>query len=244
MDFVKKPTVKFNDIGVTLYSLLPNPPQQHSNILQRIKIYKGDITLIRVDAIVNPANAFVVNGTGLTGLIFQKSCADSSSPLKSACINASGRENKTMTKSYTSLNNNTTESDYKETLTLNPGAVGRGCYITPAFRLPSKYIIHVAGPNNGAGGSEIEKKFKKELLEKSYTSCLIAANEHSDIYTIAFCSISTGIFAYPIGEASKIAMQTVYDFLKTNNKLTCLFCLYDDKDYGNYKGAITDIKLE
>jgi O-acetyl-ADP-ribose deacetylase (regulator of RNase III) len=216
-----------------------------------MKIYKGDAIKIRADAIINPANACFINGSGLTGTIFGNSCADlKKKPLSEACWEASdikntGSDNVTVYKIYDKIHGKehsvTTNEDtirYQEALSLYRGAVGRGCYITPAFRLPSKYIIHVAGPDTRI---TIQSLFKEELLKQTYLQCLTAANSHPDIYTVVFCSISTGIFEYPIKEASKTAMSVVREFLKENAKLICLFCVFDDNALSAYNESAKSI---
>ena len=242
---------KFDEIGATIASLSTDRNKQSDGVLQRMKIYKGDATKIRADAIVNPANARFINGGGLTGTIFKNSCADSERmPLSKACwkssdIKNTGSDDILVLKTYDKINGEkhdvTTNGDttyYRETLSLGRGAVGYSCYITPAFRLPSKYIIHVAGPDTRI---PMQSLFKEELLKQTYLQCLTTANEHPDIYTVVFCSISTGIFRYPIIEASKIAISVVRNFLKENAKLRCLFCVFSDNDLDVYNESARSI---
>jgi O-acetyl-ADP-ribose deacetylase (regulator of RNase III) len=72
--------------------------------------------------------------------------------------------------------------------------------ITPGFRLPSKWVIHTVGPV-WSGGSDNEPT----LLASCYRESLRLAREHQ-IRTIAFPSISTGVFGYPFEQATQIAI--------------------------------------
>jgi len=100
--------------------------------------------------------------------------------------------------------------------------------ITPAFNLPNKYVIHTLGPVYG-----IDKPEEK-LLEQCYISCLKLANDNS-ISSVAFPSISTGIFGYPIEEASITAINTVMKNLDKFNVRIVRFVLFSEKDYKVYE---------
>ncbi len=80
--------------------------------------------------------------------------------------------------------------------------------ITTGGKLPATYVIHAVGPvyRNGNSG-------EPELLKSAYQSCLKLADEHS-IKSLAFPSISTGAYGYPIKEAATIALTTTLDYLK------------------------------
>lgn len=77
--------------------------------------------------------------------------------------------------------------------------------ITPGFRLPAHFVIHAVGPVwRGGGGGEAE------LLASAYRSSMRLAAEHG-ISSIAFPAISTGIYGYPLEDATPIAVSTVHD---------------------------------
>ena len=80
--------------------------------------------------------------------------------------------------------------------------------ITKAYKLPCEYVIHTVGPV-WHGGSENEK----ELLAKCYSASMQLAMNYG-IRTIAFPSISTGVYSFPVGLAAKIAVKTVGEFLR------------------------------
>ena len=75
--------------------------------------------------------------------------------------------------------------------------------ITPGFRLPARYVIHAVGPIWRGGGAD-----EAELLASAYRSALRLAQEHG-LASIAFPAISTGIYGYPIEEATRVAVRTV-----------------------------------
>jgi O-acetyl-ADP-ribose deacetylase len=81
--------------------------------------------------------------------------------------------------------------------------------ITRGYRLPAAHVIHTVGPV-WAGGHRGEP----ELLRRCYANALHLAGEH-DVRSIAFPSISTGAYGYPIEQAAAIAVQTVQDALSS-----------------------------
>lgn len=93
-----------------------------------------------------------------------------------------------------------------ECRTLNGCETGQA-KLTRGYKLPAKYVIHTPGPI-WKGGDDGEK----ELLASSYRSCLELAVEHG-CKTVAFPSISTGVYRFPLELAAPIAVKTVRDFL-------------------------------
>jgi O-acetyl-ADP-ribose deacetylase (regulator of RNase III) len=85
--------------------------------------------------------------------------------------------------------------------------------ITPGFKLPARYVIHTVGPI-WRGGNQGEDA----LLASCYGSCLQIAAERK-FKSIAFPSISTGAYRFPLNQAALIAMQTITTFLETNETL-------------------------
>lgn len=82
--------------------------------------------------------------------------------------------------------------------------------ITGAYRLPCQYVIHTPGPVWCGGGRQ-----ERELLASCYRSCLTIAVEKG-IRRIAFPSISTGIYRFPLEEAAAIAVGTAKAFVEDN----------------------------
>jgi len=79
--------------------------------------------------------------------------------------------------------------------------------ITKGYNLPARFVIHTVAPVYGK-----ENDLEDRILRNCYWSCLEVAKDNK-IRTIAFPSIATGIFGYPIEEASHIAAKTIKDFL-------------------------------
>ena len=80
--------------------------------------------------------------------------------------------------------------------------------ITGGYNLPAKYVIHTPGPVwRGAGSGE------DGLLASCYTNCLILADEKR-CKTVAFPSISTGVYRFPLKRAAGIAVNKILSFIK------------------------------
>ncbi len=94
----------------------------------------------------------------------------------------------------------------KECAQLNGCETGKA-KITKAYHLPCEYVIHTPGPR-WTGGNNHER----ELLASCYHSCLELALNNG-IRTIAFPSISTGIYGFPLQDAAEIAVRTVKKFV-------------------------------
>lgn len=105
--------------------------------------------------------------------------------------------------------------------------------ITTAGNMPSKYVIHTVGPIY-KDGSENEDK----LLYNAYYNSLKLAKEYK-LKTIAFPSISTGAYKYPIKEASQIALKAAKDFIDKEGSIEEIyFVLFSEKDYNIYKNMM------
>ena len=106
--------------------------------------------------------------------------------------------------------------------------------ITPAYNLPSKYVIHTVGPI--VSGDLTEKDC--ELLKSCYLSCLKKAEEN-DVQSIAFCCISTGVFGFPQKEAAQIAVSTVKEYKKeTSSDIKVIFNVFKDDDLYIYRSLL------
>ncbi len=103
--------------------------------------------------------------------------------------------------------------------------------VTKGYNLPAKYIFHTVGPvTNGAPTKE-----NVDDLSHCYLSCLKQADEMG-LKNIVFCSIATGVYAFPIESASLLALQTTMLYLKTTkSRLRVVFDLYSDKDFETYQ---------
>ncbi|MDE7162340.1 MAG: macro domain-containing protein [Anaeroplasmataceae bacterium] len=108
-------------------------------------------------------------------------------------------------------------------------------FITSAYNLPSKYVIHTVGPI--VGKSLIEQN--KKDLEECYLSCLRRA-ESKKLSRIAFCCISTGEFHFPNEAAAIIAVQTVLKYKQTtNSNIKVIFNVFKEEDHDIYKRLLS-----
>ena len=107
--------------------------------------------------------------------------------------------------------------------------------LTRGYRLPAKYVIHTVGPvwRGGTGDEPF-------LLGSCYRRSLVLATEHG-IRTLAFASISTGVYGYPIELAAKIAIDTVRSFLAHAAPIEeVLFCCFTANDLRVYQRALDE----
>ncbi len=106
--------------------------------------------------------------------------------------------------------------------------------ITKGYCLPARYIIHTVGPV-WHGGS----KGEPELLASCYHNSLqLAASKN--LHSIAFPSISTGVYGYPIALAARIAVETVSSSLVGDSKISeVIFCCFSDSDLAFYQRLIS-----
>lgn len=108
--------------------------------------------------------------------------------------------------------------------------------ITPGFNLPARFVIHTVGPI-WYGGEQGEP----ELLASCYRESLKLAVEYN-LKTIAFPSISTGAFGYPLNDASRIAIREIVEFLRADSYLmrATLVC-FSYRDYEIYCQSYAEI---
>jgi len=160
-----------------------------------IKIIKGDITKVKVDAIVNATNKTLLGGGGVDGAIHRAAGPE----LLEECKKLGGCE--------------TGEAK-----------------ITRGYNLPAKYVIHTVGPI-WQGGEYNEE----ENLASCYKNSLKLAVENN-IKSIAFPSISTGAYGFPIEKAAPIALREVKNFLEKNRAIEqVIFVLFSETDFQIYQ---------
>ncbi len=108
--------------------------------------------------------------------------------------------------------------------------------ITSGGRLKARHVIHAVGPVYRGGGHG-----EAELLAGAYKRSLELATENG-LKSIAFPSISTGAYGYPVEEASRIALGTVMDFLKKHAGIELVrFVLFSEKDFNAYRTALEEL---
>lgn len=111
--------------------------------------------------------------------------------------------------------------------------------ITSGGNLKARYVIHTVGPI-WRGGNRGESR----LLAEAYLNSLRLAVS-TGLKSISFPSISTGAYGYPIEKASRIAVKTVKEFLKKEDKLDkVIFVLFSQHDLETYKEAVRDTLLK
>ena len=177
-----------------------------SSINSHLILWRGDITTLKIDAIVNAANS------ALRGCFVPcHSCVDniihsvSGIQLRLDC-------DKLMT-----------EQGYEE-----PTGKAK---ITPAYNLPCRYVLHTVGP---IVAGVLTKEHRRQLAD-CYRSCLELADKYN-LKSIAFCCISTGEFHFPQKEAAKIAVETVLECLEENIQIErVVFNVFKQEDYNIYK---------
>ena len=175
----------------------------------QLYIWQGDITRLKVDAIVNAANSQMCG-------CFQ--------PLHS-CI-----DNIIHSKSGIQLRLKCADIMRKQGHEEPTGQAK----ITPAYNLPCEYVIHTVGP---IVQGPLTKKHE-ELLSSCYKSCLDIAAENG-VKSIAFCCISTGVFMFPNQRAAEIAVETVKDWLSgTGSEMKVVFNVFKDMDLDIYSSLL------
>lgn len=172
----------------------------------RLALWRGDITTLKIDAIVNAANS------ALRGCFVPcHSCVDN------IIHSVSGIQLRL-----------TCDKIMKEQGHDEP--TGRA-KITPAYNLPCRFVLHTVGPIVPG----ILTKTHCRQLADCYRSCLELAAD-TGLKSIAFCCISTGEFHFPQKKAAEIAVQTVTRFLQENKKIEkVVFNVFKQEDYDIYQ---------
>lgn len=172
-----------------------------------ICLWKGDITTLKIGAIVNAANS-----QGLGCFIPCHKCIDN------AIHSASGVQLRLECK--------------KKMMKIKELRTGEA-FLTDAYNLPSKHVIHTVGPII----YDVVSENKIHELKKCYISSLNLAKDNG-IREIAFCAISTGEYNFPKIVASNIAINTVKKYIEIDenaryfNKI--IFNVFSDEDYNIY----------
>jgi O-acetyl-ADP-ribose deacetylase (regulator of RNase III) len=180
-----KGIVELRDLP-TLNEMFPNKDNRYGD---KITLWQGDITRLKVDAIVNAANNQM-----LGCFIPCHGCIDN------AIHSAAGIQ----------LRLECDELMNKQVFVEPTGRTK----ITGAYNLPCKHVIHTVGPI--IDGPLTDEDCSK--LESCYKSCLQVAIKNNK-RSIAFCCISTGEFRFPKDKAAEIAIKTICDFLDVKSEM-------------------------
>ena len=174
-----------------------------------IHLWQGDITRLKIDAIVNAANSQML------GCFYPlHRCIDN------AIHSAAGVQLR--------------EECHQLMLRQGHEEPTGQAKITKAYNLPCKYVIHTVGPIIPNG---IPTKTQMEQLASCYRSIMACADENG-LESVAFCCISTGEFRFPNQLAAEIAIKTVSDYLNGNPNCSVkhiVFNVFKDKDLLIYK---------
>ncbi|MBN3032820.1 MAG: O-acetyl-ADP-ribose deacetylase [Candidatus Saganbacteria bacterium] len=175
---------------------------------RELVLLEGDITEQKVDAIVNAANSSLMGGGGVDGAIHR----------------AGGPKILEECKAYVAKH----------------GRLPTGqAMITTGGDLPARHVIHTVGPvyreRQGVAGRSRDEQGK--LLSSCYLESLKLAAEKG-LRTVAFPSISTGAYRYPLNEAAPIAVKAVKDFLAQVSSVgEVRFVLFNKETYEAYVNA-------
>ncbi|MEU9265766.1 macro domain-containing protein [Streptomyces sp. NPDC048251] len=174
-------------------------------------LWRGDITTLAADAVVNAANS------ALLGCFHPlHACIDN------AVHHAAGPR---------------LRDDCQTVVTLQGVSEPTGgAKITRGYHLPARHVLHTVGPivdgRPRAGDAR--------ALASSYRACLNLAAEVGTIRTVALCAVSTGVFGYPKDEAALVALRTVADWFdeRPGRFDRVVFTVYEDADESAYRRAL------
>jgi O-acetyl-ADP-ribose deacetylase len=168
--------------------------------MPQITLYTGDITELKVDAIVNAANSALLGGGGVDGAIHR----------------AAGPE-------------------LLEECRAHNGCPTGQAKLTHGYQLPAKFVIHTVGPV-WQGGSQDED----ELLASCYRRSLELARHHG-LKVIAFPSISTGLYRFPLRRATRIAVREVEEFIRAHPEIAqVIFVCFNEEVACEYRAALDE----
>ena len=177
----------------------------------RLYLWKGDITTLSCDAIVNAANSqmlgcFVPCHGCIDNIIHTMSGVQ----LRLACAEIMRKQG-------------------------HPEPTG-SAKITPGFNLPAKHVLHTVGPIvNG-----VLLRQHKELLADCYRACLDLASDNG-ARSVAFCCISTGVFRFPRRQAAEIAVETVEKRLQSDSSIErVIFNVFSHDDFQTYQALLEE----
>ena len=191
--------------GVVDGNALPSVPSD-----PRLVLWQGDITRLRVDAIVDADNSALLGCfVPCHGCIDNAIHSAAGLQLRDACAEIMRAQG-------------------------HPEPAGRA-KLTGGYNLPARYVLHTVGP---VVGRWVTWKDRRELAS-CYRACLELAAEHG-LRSVAFCCISTGEFHFPNQEAAEIAVKTVREFLdrQAASIERVIFNVFKDLDRDIYRGLL------
>ncbi len=172
----------------------------------QLYLWRGDITTLKVDGIVNAANS------QLLGCFYPNhKCIDNAI--------------------HTFAGVQLRQECYRQMKEQGHLEKTGEAKITPAYNLPSQSVLHTVGPIVDGG---LRSHHEKDLMS-SYRSCLELADANG-LNSLAFCCISTGEFHFPHERAAELAVATVQEYFKeTDSKMKVVFNVFKEEDEKIYK---------
>ncbi|SFC67598.1 O-acetyl-ADP-ribose deacetylase (regulator of RNase III), contains Macro domain [Flexibacter flexilis DSM 6793] len=179
----------------------------------KCSLWKGDITTLRADAIVNAANEQMLGCFTVFHKCIDNAIHSVAGPrLREACYGLMSAQG-------------------------HPEPTG-SAKITKGFSLPASYVLHTVGPIVRSG---LPTATQQAQLADCYTQCLDLAAQNDQIRSVAFCCISTGVFGYPAHLAVTVALQAVHHWLASHPDSQVqhvVFNVFSEADYHIYQKAI------
>ena len=190
--------------GVVDGAALPAVPAE-----PRLALWRGDITRLRADAIVNAANSRLLGCfVPCHGCIDNAIHSAAGLQLREECRRIMAEQGR-------------------------PEPNGRA-RLTEGYNLPARYVLHTVGP---IVRGRVTGENRRELAS-CYRACLELAAEHG-LHSVAFCCISTGEFRFPNREAAGIAVDTVTGFLRRNTSIQrVIFNVFQELDERIYRSLL------
>ncbi|MFC9131545.1 protein-ADP-ribose hydrolase [Streptomyces sp. NPDC057099] len=194
----------------TLRDTLPSTAYRAAD---RTALWRGDITTLGADAVVNAANSALLGCFAPVHPCVDNAIHAAAGPrLRADCHTIMTRQG-----------------------TPEPTGTAK---ITRGYHLPARYVLHTVGPIvDGPLRPQHDR-----ALAASYRACLDLATEVDGLRTVAFCGIGTGVFGYPKKPAARTALDTVADWLDAHpGRLDrVIFNVYADEDHAAYTHALTE----
>ena len=205
--------------GIVTLDEIPTAADQYGSrhpFGDRLSVWQGDITRLRVGAIVNAANSQM-----LGCFVPCHGCIDN------AIHSAAGIELREACSRYMSRRRAQLGPDYEE-------PTGRAV-LTEGCNLPARHVVHTVGP---IVGGPLNERLREDL-RSCYRSVLQCCADN-EIRSVAFCCISTGEFHFPNDQAAKIAVETVTEFLGSQAEKfdRVIFNVFKDVDRELYEAEL------
>jgi O-acetyl-ADP-ribose deacetylase (regulator of RNase III) len=206
--------------AITQSKSIPFIEQQYTSSYparNKTSLWVGDITHLKVDAIVNAANSELLGCRQPNHACIDNIIHSAAGPrLRDDCAKIIEKQG-----------------------TNEPTGNAK---VTRGYALSAKYVLHTVGPQLYPGSQPTH--LQKEQLKNSYRSCLDTASNVKEIRSIAFCAISTGVFSYPRKQAAKIALSEVAHWLTQHPHRfdKVIFNLYSNADAEIYQELLNGWK--